>query len=80
VDFLVEAQTRKGTRWIALDAKLGIHNVRPMPVPAQLKREGLGLSEIWVVTPGGEERRLSEESLQVPIPALSAKLQQVFTG
>ncbi len=74
VDFLVELQGPAGPRWIALDAKFAIQHVDPVAVPRSLAAQLPGISEIWLVTPGGNEARLSESSVQVPIRQLASKL------
>ena len=68
VDFLV----RNGTgRTVALDAKLGIQSIRPAVLPASLRGELPEVTELVVVSSGGEERRLSPQCRQVPIARLS---------
>jgi hypothetical protein len=74
IDFLIELHGAAGTRWLALEAKLGIQNVDPIAVPAALSRQVPSLREVWVVTPGGEETRLSSTCLQLPIRALAQRL------
>jgi uncharacterized protein len=74
VDFLVEAHGAGGPHWLALDAKFAIQDVDPMPVPPALARERPDIQEVWIVTPGGEETRLSRSSIRVPIRSLAARL------
>jgi hypothetical protein len=74
VDFLVELQTAGGPRWIALEAKFAIQNVVPLFVPRALSTQLPALHEIWIVTPGGDETRLSASSRQVPIQRLAQRL------
>jgi uncharacterized protein len=79
VDFLVELHAAAGTRWLAIEAKLGIQNVNPMLIPAALSRQVPALREVWIVTPGGEETRLSTTSIQLPIRALAQRLSEIAT-
>jgi predicted AAA+ superfamily ATPase len=80
VDFLVELHTGAGARWIAIEAKLGIQNVEPIAIPAALSRVMPALREIWIVTPGGEERRLSSSSRQLPVRLLAQRLSELAAG
>ncbi len=77
VDFLVEAQGPAGRRWIALEAKFAIQNVAPMDVPRSLSKQLPDVREIWIVTPGGDEARLSASSIQLPIRKLAQRLSDV---
>jgi predicted AAA+ superfamily ATPase len=74
VDFLIEAQTRKGARFIALEAKLAVQNIGSVRIPVALRKMLPELTELWVVTPGGDETALSREARRVPIAALAQKL------
>lgn len=74
VDFVIEAHGRSGPRWIAIEAKFAIQNVAPMSIPRALARQRPELDEIWVVTPGGSETRLSPSSTQIPIRNLALRL------
>lgn len=78
VDFLVQAETASGTRWLAIEAKLAVQNVHPVSLPKGLLHELPDLNTVWVVTPGGEEVALSASSRQVPITRLASKLEEVF--
>jgi predicted AAA+ superfamily ATPase len=80
VDFLVELQTAGGPRWIALEAKFAIQNVVPLSVPRALSTQLPALREIWIVTPGGDETRLSASSRQVPIQKLAQRLSDEAAG
>lgn len=74
VDFLVETQGPSGPRWTAIEAKFAIQNVAPIAVPRGLGKQLPDIREIWVVTPGGSETRLSPSSVQVPIRTLAQRL------
>ncbi len=74
VDFLVEVRGAGGPRWIAIEAKFAIQHVGPVGIPTALARELPDIREIWVVTPGGGEARLSATSIQVPIRHLADRL------
>jgi predicted AAA+ superfamily ATPase len=76
VDFLVEIHGAGGPRWLALDAKFAIQDVDPMKVPPALARERRDIQEVWIVTPGGEETRLSRSSIRIPIRSLAARLSE----
>lgn len=80
IDFLVEVQSAAGPRWIALDAKFAIQNVPPVTVPKSFAKQFPEISEIWIVTPGGDETRLSASSIQVPIRRLAERLGEVSVG
>lgn len=77
VDFLVEVHAAGGPRWVAIDAKFVIQHVRSMNVPATLSRQLPEIREVWIVTPGGDESRLSSSSVQVPIGRLAQRLGEV---
>jgi len=68
VDFLIENE--KG-EIIALDAKLGIMGVDPLPIPPALKKTFPKLKQIIVVSYGGQRLQLSKECLQIPINELT---------
>ena len=70
VDFLL---LREG-RVLALEAKLAIQGVSPVPVPPALGRAFPELSRILLVTIGGERRALSSACEQVPVAALFDRL------
>jgi len=74
IDFLVRAHGAKGERWFAIDAKFSIQNVEAVAVPASLARTIPGIRNVWVVTPGGSERRLSDTCWQLPIRRLTQRL------
>ena len=74
VDFLVEAHGLGGPQWIAIEAKFAIQHVDPVGIPAALARQLPDIREIWVVTPGGAEARLSPTSVQIPIRHLADRL------
>jgi len=76
VDFLLELQPGAGPRWLAIEAKLGIQNVEPLAIPRALSKALPQLREIWIVTPGGEEQRLSSTSRQLPIRLLAQRLSE----
>jgi hypothetical protein len=78
IDFLIEAHGPRGPRWIAIEAKLAIQNVAPIEVPRALSKLLPSLSEIWIVTAGGVETRLSGSSIVVPIRDLADKLEGVL--
>ena len=71
VDFLIENE--KG-EIIALDAKLGIMGVDPIPVPQALKKAFPKLKQIIAVSYGGQSLQLSKECLQIPITQLTKYL------
>lgn len=74
VDFLIEAHGSAGPRWIAIEATFAIQNVEPIGVPRSLAKERPDLREIWIVTPGGDETRLSPTSIRLPIQRLAQRL------
>ena len=74
VDFIVDVSGPNGRRWIAIEAKLANQNLEPLAVPRALARELPEIHEIWIVTPGGEEARLSPTSIQLPIRRLADRL------
>jgi predicted AAA+ superfamily ATPase len=78
VDFLVEAHGSVGPRWIALEAKFAIQHVDPMTVPKTLAVERPDIREVWIVTPGGSETRLSPSSIQIPIRQLANRLSEAI--
>jgi uncharacterized protein len=80
LDFLVHAQGPSGPLWIGIEAKLAIQRVRPVELPPALARERPELRDVWVVTPGGSETRLSKSSIQVPIAGLAARLERAIAG
>lgn len=77
IDFLVRAQGRKGPVTLALEAKLAVQHVPSVALPRTLAKE-LDFGDVWVVTPGGEEGRLSEHAVQVPIGVLASRLQALL--
>lgn len=76
IDFLVAAQGRTGIRWFAIEAKLAIQQNHSIEVPPGLKRELPEVTEVWIVTPGGEESRLSRSCRQVPITSLQRRIEE----
>lgn len=74
VDFLVEANGPAGPRRIAIDAKFAIQNVSPVSLPKSFAKQLPDVTEIWIVTPGGDETRLSPSSIQIPIRSLARRL------
>ncbi|HVT48428.1 MAG TPA: ATP-binding protein [Vicinamibacterales bacterium] len=74
IDFLLEAHSSSGPRWLAIEAKLAIQNVSPIGVPRALLRQLPEVRDIWIVTPGGQETRLSPTSIQLPIQKLAERL------
>ncbi len=68
VDFIIENE--KGDI-LAMDAKLGIHSVDPIKVPASLAKTFPKLKEIIVVTYDGKKLKLSKECSQLPITELT---------
>lgn len=74
IDFLVEVHGPGHPRWIAIEAKFSNQQVDAMAVPQTLAREFPDLHEIWIVTPGGAEGRLSPQSRQVPIRQLAERV------
>lgn len=77
VDFLVEVHGSAHPRWIAIEAKFANQQVEAMVVPPGLARELPDLQELWIVTPGGTETRLSAQSRQIPIRHLAARIAEV---
>jgi predicted AAA+ superfamily ATPase len=75
IDFLISGDGRHGSRWFAIEAKFGIQRVQAVDVPRALANELPALTETWVVTPGGNEGRLSATSIQVPITRLAEKIE-----
>jgi predicted AAA+ superfamily ATPase len=80
VDFLVEAHGPAGPRWIAIDARFAIQHVAPMSVPKTLALERPEIREVWIVTPGGVDTRLSPSSIQIPIRNLATRLSGAIAG
>jgi hypothetical protein len=80
IDFLVEAHGPAGPRWFALDAKLAIEHVDPIAVPRALSRQLPEVREVWLITPGGDETRLSGSSVQIPIRRLADRLRGALSG
>lgn len=80
LDFLVRAQGQRGPRWLALEAKLAVQDVPVVALPKGLARELPELRDVWVVTPGGSETRLSDGCVQVPIAKLAERLAQTLDG
>ena len=74
VDFLVDVSGPHGRRWIAIEAKLANQNLEPLAVPRALAKELPEIHEIWIVTPGGDEARVSPTSIQLPIRKLADRL------
>lgn len=74
IDFLVEAHGPAGPRWMAIEAKFAIQRVAPIAVPRALSAELPDVTEIWIVTPAGDETRLSSSSIQLPIQMLAQRL------
>ncbi len=71
VDFLV----RDGTgRVVALEAKMGVHSIEAREPPRAFGKEFPGLDELAIVSYGGEERRLSDRCVQLPVTELSSYL------
>lgn len=68
VDFILENEHEKR---IAIDAKLGIHGVKPMNIPRSLAKTFPDLKEIILVTFGGKKMQLSKQSMQLPISELT---------
>jgi predicted AAA+ superfamily ATPase len=78
VDFLVEMPGAAGPRWIAIEAKFAIQRVDPIGVPRSLAAALPDVDAIWIVTPGGEEVRLSPTSIQIPIRRLTGRLSEAL--
>jgi hypothetical protein len=76
IDFLVAVHGPGRPRWIAIEAKFSNQQVDAMAIPPALAREFSDLHEIWIVTPGGTETRLSAQSRQVPIRQLAARVRE----
>jgi predicted AAA+ superfamily ATPase len=74
IDFLVEIHADAGPRRVAIEAKFAIQHVDPMGLPRALAAALPDVGEVWIVTPGGAESRLSPTSIQVPIRRLTARL------
>jgi predicted AAA+ superfamily ATPase len=75
VDFVIE--TDKG-QLLAIDAKMGIHSVKPTSLPPTfVKHFGEKAKELVIVSLGEKQRRLGPHCLQVPITKLTAYLRQL---
>jgi len=68
VDFIIENESGE---ILAIDAKLGIHNVDPIKIPNSLLATFPQMKQIIIVTYGGRELWLSKNCLQVPISQLT---------
>jgi predicted AAA+ superfamily ATPase len=75
VDFLVEAHGARGTRWFAIEAKFAIQRVEAVAPPRALRALLPEIEEVWVVTPGGDEAKLSASSRRVPITRLADRIE-----
>jgi predicted AAA+ superfamily ATPase len=71
VDFLI--QNDQG-EILAIDAKLGIHGVEPVPIPKGLSKIFPNLKHMTVVTFDGKKLWLSKTCLQLPISDLTQHL------
>jgi predicted AAA+ superfamily ATPase len=80
VDFIVEAHARSRRIWIGIEAKLAVQGVRAVPVPSTLARELPELREIWVISPGGDDRVLSPSCHQLPITQLADRLESLVAS
>ena len=80
LDFLLELQGPSGTAWLGVEAKLAIQGARAVEVPPTLARALPELREIWVVTAGGDETRLSSTCRQMPIAILAQRLEERLSG
>jgi len=72
VDFVIE--TNKG-QILAVEAKMGIHSVKPYPLPAAFKKH-FGAKELVIVSLAEKQLRLGPQCLQVPITQLAEYLAQ----
>lgn len=79
IDFLIEAHGASGTRWFAIEAKFGIQRVEPVAPPRALSALLPEIEEVWVVTPGGDEARLSASSRRVPLSRLADRIEAELT-
>ena len=79
MDFLVELRGKAESRWLAIQAKMAIQQVRPAPIPSTLAREIPELELVWIVTPGGPATQLSRWCHQVPLTQLAERLEE-FVG
>jgi hypothetical protein len=59
---------------IALESKMGIHSVQAMEIPSSFQKAFPGVTELVVVSFGGDMKRLSPRCLQVPIGRLTEYL------
>lgn len=74
VDFVIE--TDKG-HLLAMDAKMGMHAVRPATLPPSfIKHFGERAKELVIVSLGAKQQRLGPQCLHVPITQLTAYLKQ----
>jgi uncharacterized protein len=80
IDFLVEAQTPKGARFIAIEVKFALQRVGSVRMPDVLKKIVPDIGEPWVVTPGGGESVPSRGAIRVPIGTLAERLTAVCDG
>jgi predicted AAA+ superfamily ATPase len=74
IDFVVTA----GGRALALDAKLAIQGVSPMPIPPGFAKAFPDVKIVHLVTLGGERRMLSRDCEQVPVAQLHDLLAEAF--
>ena len=80
IDFLVQIKGQTKSRWLAIEAKMAIQGVRPVPIPNSLARELPDLQELWIVTPGGSPSKVSSWCRQTPIMQLANRLEELAEG
>jgi uncharacterized protein len=74
IDFVIMTESGKV---LALDAKIGMHNVQPVELPASFKKHFPEVSTLLLVTFGGQKLQLSKGCLALPISALHDFLKQI---
>ena len=75
VDFIIDTGTG---HIIALDAKLGIHNVKPQNIPANFAKTFPQVKELLLVSLGGQLKKLSDTCRQIPLAELTDYLLNIL--
>ena len=71
IDFLIE--NARG-ECLALDAKLGIHSIKPTHLPHAFVKQFPQVKQLILVSFGGKKQQLSNACLQLPITELAKYL------
>jgi hypothetical protein len=68
IDFVLKTSSGE---MLALDAKMGIHSVAPIALPAEFKKSLPDIKKIHVISLGGKRQTLSDSCEQIPIAELA---------